>query len=264
MIRVCIIGNSHVAALKHGAESLCKRHPDLQLGFFAARSNKTGGLAVADGVYRPTNDALADQLALTSGGQREIDPTDWDAFLIYGFGGRPQPGDFAKGLSRNFRRDLFAQRLSRSLLPQHLKALRELTDAPVFAALAPLLAQIPDARRNRLLHHREEVALVQSRFCDPYSARLISQPDATTYKDLYTLPKFNTRSVPLENAHADAGSRHDDRDRQHMNSRYGVVWWEHFLPILQAALPQTKQLQSDKTALPLSLRRVLGLQDQIG
>ncbi|TVP70626.1 MAG: hypothetical protein EA339_12775 [Rhodobacteraceae bacterium] len=264
MIRLCIIGNSHVAALKHGAERLRRRHPDLQLGFFAARSNKTGGLAVVDGVYRPTSDALADQLALTSGGVRVIDPTQWDAYLVYGFGGRPQPGDFAQGLSRNFRRELYAQRIARSLLPQHLAALREITQAPVFAALAPLLAQIPKARRNRLLHHDEEAALVQSRFCDPHRAKLIAQPEATRLKDLYTIPKFNARSVPLENAHADQRSRHQEHDVQHMNARYGLVWLEHFLPVLQANLPPTQQLQRAEPAPRLLLRRALGLREQTG
>lgn len=238
MIRLCIIGNSHVAALKHGAQEFCARQPDISLGFFAARSNKTGDLELREGRYAPRTEALADQIALTSEGKREIDPQDWDAFLVYGFGSRPHSGDFATGLSRSFRRAIFAERMAQSLLPRHLSALRALSNAPLFAALTPLHAPSQSARRRRLLRHPEEVALVQATICDPHGAALVPQPEATVFKGLYTRPEYSIGSAPLDDADTARAPAHDKAETRHMNRAYGLLWLECFAPMLRASLAQ--------------------------
>lgn len=238
MIRLCIIGNSHVAALKLAATEFCARHPDIQLGFFAAHSNKTGDLVAQDGCYRPLTEALADQIALTSGGLREIDPQAWDAFLVYGFSRRPHPGDFATGLSRSFRRAIFAERIAQTLLPRHLSALRSLSDAPLFAALTPLPAPSGTGRRRRLLRHPDEVAVVQSTCCDPQGAILVPQPEDTQIKGLYTRPEYSIGSAPLDDARKTRATEHDSTETRHMNATYGLLWLEQFLPHLRCALAE--------------------------
>lgn len=236
MIRLCIIGNSHAAALKHAAAEVCARNPDIQLSFFAAKSNMTGDLAVQDGVYRPLTDALADQIALTSGGLRAIDPQDWDAYLVYGFSRRPHPKDFALGLSHGFRRAIFAERIAQCLLPQHLAALRSLGTAPIFAALTPMPAPTGTMRRRRLLRHHDEVAVAQETCGDPHGATLVPQPDSTILDGLFTRPEYSAGSAPLDTAQPAPKQPHDRGETRHMNAAYGKVWLTTFLPILRQAL----------------------------
>lgn len=236
MIRLCIIGNSHAAALKHASAEFCARHDDIQLGFFAAHSNRTGDLVVQDGCYRPRTDALADQIALTSGGLREIDPASWDAFLVYGFSRRPHASDFTTGLSRSFRRAIFAERIAQSLLPRHLAALRSLGNAPIFAALTPLPAPSGSRRRRRLLRHPDEVAVVQSTCCDRQRAILVPQPEDTTLKGLFTRPEYSIGSAPLDDAGKCRGDAHDSTETRHMNAAYGLLWLERFAPMLRRAV----------------------------
>ena len=244
MIRLCIIGNSHAAALKHASSDFCARNRDIQLCFFAAHSNKTGDLVVQDGYYRPRTEALSDQIALTSGGLREIDPAAWDAFLVYGFSRRPHAGDFAAGLSRSFRRAIFAERIAQCLLPRHLAALRSLSDAPIFAALTPLPAPSGSGRRRRLLRHRDEVAVVQSTCCDPHRAILVPQPEDTTLKGLFTRPEYSIGSAPLDDVSKFRGTAHDSSETRHMNDAYGLLWLERFAPMLRQAVAAPDRSQA--------------------
>ena len=234
MIRLCILGNSHVAALKTGADPVLARNPDLRLGFFAARSDKTRAMAVEGMTYRPQTRALADQFALTSGGLRDINPAEWDAYLIYGYGSRRRSGDFMHGLSRDFREALFTARLRDSLLAQHLDALRGLSDAPLFAALTPLELEGP--RRARLLAHSAEVALAQAQLCDGFGAQLIAQPEASRLRDRFTHPEYGQAAPRLADAAGQRCPVHEAGDYRHMNAAYGALWLRAFLPVLRGSL----------------------------
>ena len=240
MIRLCIIGNSHVAALKHAAEGFCAEHPDARLAFFAAPSNQTARLAVSDGQYRPRTPDLAQQIQLTSGGLAAIDPEAYDAFLIYGFGGRGHRTDKPRRLSESFTRAIVLDRVRCSLLMQHGAALRSLSDAPIFAALTPLPAAAPNKRRRRLMSHQAEVALVQAELCTPLGVELCTQPEATLVADQATRADFATSSVPLENALKAREDRHELSERRHMNVAYGRLWLEAFWPRLRAKLGRAR------------------------
>ncbi|TVS03402.1 MAG: hypothetical protein EA407_06880 [Rhodobacteraceae bacterium] len=240
MIRLCIIGNSHAAALKHAAEDFCAEHPDARLTFFAAPSNQTARLAVSDGQYRPRTPELAQQIQLTSGGLAEIDPVVYDAFLIYGFGGRGDRIDNPRRLSASFTRAIVLERVRSSLLMQHSAALRGLSDAPIFAALTPLPAAASNKRRRRLMSHHAEVALVQAELCAPLGVELCTQPEATLVGDQATRADFATGSVPLENALKAREDWHELSERRHMNAAYGRLWLQAFWPRLRAMLGRAR------------------------
>lgn len=236
MTRLCIIGNSHAAALKLAAPDFCSAHPEAQLTFFAAPSRRTGQLMLENGVYRAGTPELAQQLRLTSVGQDAIDPAEHDAFLIYGFGGRCDTGDRPRKLSAAFRQAVVLDRARQSLLQKHMTALRHLTDAPVFAALTPLPGESATRKSRRLLRHSEEVALVQQNLCTPLGVTLCAQPEASLVRDRATQARFVKHSAPLENALKQKEAQHDTDERRHMNADYGLLWLEAFWPLLSATL----------------------------
>ena len=241
-MRLCVLGNSHVGALKRAAEDVCLQHPDLRIGFFAARSNESRDMDIFDGRYGPKSAALAAQFALTSGGLRDIDPAQWDAYLIYGFGGRRRQGDTPRRFSLSFRQAVLLERVRGSLLPTHARALRRLTDAPIFAALAPLAVQTEDKPALRLLPPRTECALVQTEICNPLGVTLVLQPDASLAGETATRPEFSHNAAKLEQAGRAAQT--EQQEHRHMNAAYGRLWLTEFLPQLRMALANRTALET--------------------
>ncbi len=247
MIRLCVIGNSHAAALKLAADGFCAAHPEARLTFFAAPSRGTEQLQVIEGRYVASTPELAAQLRLTSGGLDAIDPDAHDAYLIYGFGGRGDSGDNPRGLSAAFCRAVVLERVRKSLLPRHMEALRSLTDAPVFAALTPLPSADAADQPRRLLRHKAEIALVQRAICAPFDVVLCPQPAASLVKGRATRAEFAAGSVPLENALKPQAAEHGTLERRHMNAEYGRLWLDGFWPGLCTALAHREARQRHGT-----------------
>lgn len=238
MIRLCIIGNSHAAALKLATDAFRADHPEARLSFFAAPSRETSALEVTDGRYAASTPELAAQLRLTSGGHDGIAPSEYDAFLVYGFGGRGDFSDNPRLLSAAFCRAVALERVRRSLLPRHIAALRQLTHAPIFAALTPLPGIDGIRKPRRLMRYKAEMAMVQAQICDPHGVTLCPQPPESLVKGRATRAEFAAGSQPLENAHRPTPGAHDRSERRHMNAAYGRLWLEHFWPRLRATLAE--------------------------
>jgi|GEM_PF-1257358 len=236
MIRLCILGNSHVAALKQASAGFCAEHAQARLTFFAAVSRDSRAMRVTGDSYAPTTDALAAQFRLTSGGAEAIAATAHDAFLLYGFGGRGAPEDRPANYSHALRTATVLARLRADLLIQHMTALRALTGKPVFAALKPLPAVRPDRTPRRLLPQSEVVALAQARLADPLAVEMIPQPATTLIDDLATDPVHSAGSTPLERPARARRDAHPEDEQQHMNAGYGRLWLEAFWPVLRARL----------------------------
>lgn len=87
MLRLCIVGASHVLALREGAPDLaaeCQRR-GIRLTFFA---NKLNAVTVADGLLAP-DPPLRSKLrarVLSKGGVPDVSLGDYDAFAVVGVG----------------------------------------------------------------------------------------------------------------------------------------------------------------------------------
>ncbi|MES2144715.1 MAG: hypothetical protein V4516_10245, partial [Pseudomonadota bacterium] len=88
--RLCVIGNSHVAAFKLGWDQLAARGDALTRAiaptFFGAPRDGLKNLAVRDGRLVPTADFVRDHFARMSGGRADVDPAVYDGFLLVGLG----------------------------------------------------------------------------------------------------------------------------------------------------------------------------------
>jgi hypothetical protein len=81
-MRLCIIGNSHLAALKLGWDALAEK-PDLQPTFFGAPSDGMRHLRAEGGRLIPKRRDIAEHFARMSG-REDIRLDDYDAFLLVG------------------------------------------------------------------------------------------------------------------------------------------------------------------------------------
>ncbi len=65
MTSICLIGNSHLGALKLGWPSIAAEFPEMNLDFYASAGDSLD-LAVMAGRIEPTTDAIRQRLAYTS------------------------------------------------------------------------------------------------------------------------------------------------------------------------------------------------------
>ena len=80
-MKICLIGNSHLAALKMGWPEIAQDLPDVQPAFFGARGAMMARLRVRGDRLVAKTAALAEQMSFVSGGLTEIVPGDYDAII---------------------------------------------------------------------------------------------------------------------------------------------------------------------------------------
>ncbi|SEN55564.1 hypothetical protein SAMN04489859_100985 [Paracoccus alcaliphilus] len=232
MIRLCVLSNSHSAALKLAWDEMSADHPDIALTFFAARGGRIGKLQVRGDELVPLDDILADQIALTSGGKRSVRPNDYDAFLVYGYGKAQLKGGGAARFSSAFADRVTIERARKRLLSERLLIrLRKITDKPVFICPCPLPTQQDGKSAPRLKDYHDEMDLLQRVVFSPLSATLVPQPAETILDGSATRPEYGEGSVRLR-VPGEGLAAHDSGERLHMNKEYGRVWLTHFLPLL--------------------------------
>ena len=83
-LRVCIIGTSHLACLKLGWDKIKDQFPDDEVVFFGAPGGLLRHLRANNGKLISIDRKLTRSLAFTSGGASEIDPTAYDAIVLFG------------------------------------------------------------------------------------------------------------------------------------------------------------------------------------
>ena len=87
-MRVCVIGNSHIAALKLGWDAAVAADPaawaDMRPVFFGAPSDGMRHVKLEDGCIIPKRKDIAEHFQRMSGGQDHIRLADYDGFFLVG------------------------------------------------------------------------------------------------------------------------------------------------------------------------------------
>lgn len=81
---VCILGSSHLGALKEAWTKGIAVSPELSVTFFGATGWRLEDLHYREGALVPQNDTLRRYLKRTSGGKERIVIDSYDAFVLYG------------------------------------------------------------------------------------------------------------------------------------------------------------------------------------
>lgn len=238
MHKICVIGDSHVAALRLGWPKIKSEFPDIAFTWFAASHLLYDGLEIANEKLLATTKDLIERFEYTSQGLRAID-ADYDLYLICGLKLAPQQAFVARKEywsghgaipASAFDKEIpltIAAELHRSTSARTLAMLRKITEAPIAliaiprphgldeSADPPLQAAV---RRNRMLADAFETAC--RHIAEENGAIFLPQPAETLTPGnaMYSQSIFAARSL-------------EDPDRGHKNTAYGAI-------VLRAALRQ--------------------------
>lgn len=86
MIRIALLGNSHLENWKRAWNSLGKAYPDVELVFFGAPGAQLECCEPQDDRLVFKNEDVARFVEITSGGRRELVAADYDTFCVVGLG----------------------------------------------------------------------------------------------------------------------------------------------------------------------------------
>lgn len=237
--RVCVIGNSHITALRrYWVSEACA---DLwQPTFFGANTIRLKGLKQRDNLLLASGIACKNSFLRTSNGLDHIATEQYDCFYLSGTlsgsrlakmiyqidnrraAGMPLSGQFVDELAREFCKNSLLQRLG--------AILRAATEKPIFASAGPLPSErLQDSKGGlRINSERTEAytALLQyfentiSALAMENNVQYIGYPELSRSHVLYNAHKFMIGSQALSGKTNKEISQHD---LIHGNADYGQL-----------------------------------------
>lgn len=229
-MNICVIGNSHTGALKNAWDKIQADHPGEKITFFAQRGGGISDLVVQEGKLIPNNESLEKALEFTSEGKKEIDPNEYNVFLIYGAGLAYFPNKqqfYSTAVIKTAVIDHLTE-VKFSISLTLLKKLRSITDKPIFIGHCPLGAAkeiFSDFAPNDYL---AGIKLVNEIIYNPLDAELVKQPVSTIINERYTHPDFAKGSKRLSTGDTLDDELHSENDMGHMNEKFGEIWLREF------------------------------------
>jgi hypothetical protein len=257
-MRICLIGNSHLACFKYGWNEVERRYPDVHATFFGAPGDRARHLVVRDGRLVAGTDPLREGLLLTSGGESAIDPEKYDAFVLVGWVTIQAAMDLARQytphtfpetvhgkqiVSEALFRAALAAEYSGTVVATVARRLRQLTTKRILLAPQPMPSRRAMEERERrfrttLIAGRQVFGLACAAadlaFAD--LAEVVWQPVETIADHAFTRTEFSEGSKRLLKEEA-----HPDDDFSHMNAAFGTLALSNIL----ASLDQRVRLESE-------------------
>jgi hypothetical protein len=251
-VRGCVLGNSHIAALRIGWDQIGGDFPDVKLDFYGSPRERLRHTTVENGKLVATAENVADDLAKT-GGSDKIDLSLYDFFCIVGCGAnsrivlRMQAHHVTYGyklademyISEAYLRDCYETHL-RGTASKHLaEKLSGATNARVFVVPDPHLANDdgPDRFKGRdfvaAAQRRKSLEFSDKVFSDTFTkvfsgANVVFQDPETLDGPLMTNKVYSRGGLALE--HVGLGGEEEEAraDIVHVNAEYGKKFWRNF------------------------------------
>lgn len=238
-LRICVLGNSHVGALRRGWGALKAEHFDVQPVFFASPGRSLRGLQRQDARLVPMLPGVAKYLSLTSGGFSEIALGEFDAFVLVGMAFLMPQLDcrHTSAVLSATCQDAWATSISAELV----SLIRESSGAPVLVAHNPLPAARQPNPYLRPLTYAATMEVMQDCVVPP-AVQLLPQVSETRTADWLTGPNF------LDGATTLLGEGLADDNATHMNARFGELQWRALLERLQLQIRQDEDGLSEPAA----------------
>lgn len=243
-LRICVLGNCHAASIKIGWQRLENRYPDINLTFFADRKKRLEGLEVRADCLYPASEELKASISHTSGGIDNINPKNFDIFLLIGLSFKFPSGFFRLSSRQHLSaavEDLawsaYLQQQKRSPAFALLTKIRSVSNKPIFLGHNPLAARRPKEDSDWTAMDKQEIAKnynefllkMKSKIVSDPGVSLLAQPIETIEAGFYTGNRFSIQSTRLEIGSKTDGRTHSEQDTYHMNGEYGEIYLNRFI-----------------------------------
>jgi hypothetical protein len=233
-MKICVIGNSHVGALKRAWDKLSPANPTREMVFFAHRVDGMAALKVEGNQLVPTSESLEAAMKFTSGGLDHILPKDYDVFLIYGLRANPNFDSGDRFISRQVRQQAVDDLTQNKLSLKILKMVRQLTDARIFLGHNPLSSASALVPNTSTEAYESGIAVLNELFYGPMGAEMLVQPLRTIVNGRNTDAAFSQDSQRLAISDSKGEDRHPKGEDRHMNQAFGEIWLGEFFARLES------------------------------
>ena len=275
-MRLCIIGNSHVAALRRAWAQYPGRWPGICPAFVAAPRSLLLHTMVRDGRLVPTSPATLQALQRL-GGNASLDLSAHDVFVIVGgsmtlltavqpyrdarWPGLPSVADCPDLVQRPQRlisgqaaQAIVLADLSQRMGVQLAERLRTGTICPICLVEQPRLSdevrttRHPAARLHKIAIRAGDATAIARLFetaataaLAPSGTRFLPQPAQTVSQQLFTASRYMTGSERLDPVQ---GALHDRDDMTHANANYGALVLDQIMSALTVTIRQSDQAKA--------------------
>ena len=254
-MKICAIGNSHLAAFKLGWDDISGRWgKNIDIVFFGSAGNFfSRSVAIENNCLIPKTDKFSKDFCNTSGGLDKVNFADYDAILLIGLDcniwtlthplsnhctidSLPAIEDKAhRIISTGCLTQVGIDQIAQCSMFQVASLIRTVSSIPIFIAPVPfpsisgfyspsLICTYLARNANQTLQDCYYQAIAH--LCDIHEVTFIAQPDSTITDYVYTKEIYSKGSVKLGH---NLTTLHDETDFAHMNKEYGTV-------VLQAVL----------------------------
>lgn len=227
-MKICILGNSHAAALKHGWDRIAADYRGVNVHFYTMLGQNLGALEL-DGRHLVKKGGRGGRVRHFPPEIGEaVDLDLYDGFILHGLGLNFRSPD-GPGLSAAVREAVIVDSLQDTALWKLLGVIREVSGAPARVGPTPLRAAENVKTRGPSPEFRAFVEKLRL-LCEERNAVVVPQPDETIVNGAMTDPKFNMDVVPIGKDPAEKmGANERHTDRSHMNPEFGVMMMTRYL-----------------------------------
>jgi len=248
MTRICVIGNSHIAALMLGWKQMECDYPSTRFTFFGAPGTQMRNLKISPGSLVPTTAELREHIMRT-GSNAEI-KGDYDIFLICGLQfnavqiaplyAEYRAEAFAKDSRTPISDECFVRSLQGclggTLAVKTITKLHQVTSAPIALIPQPfpgemvngslLFGNVRDNRSGESIAKLFDTAC--RRLARDLDVQIVFQPEFTKSGPLHTKAAYSAGSIKF----GDLNTKLPKHESMHMNVDYGVVMLREVLSSL--------------------------------
>lgn len=225
-MKICIIGNSHLAALKLAIRDGLYQNDGLEIVFWGLHANRYGGIKYENGrLIGPDRDIV---LLVSDGKYETVAPDDFDALVFHGpavnytlllQSVRRHSADL-RSYSVAFLRDGVAEYLDKRLTCELIRQIRLTYKGRLLVSPLPMISEQSRALNAQGVESAECALLddILHGYFEQLGAEYIQQPEVTIVHNIYTAKEYCIDSVRLV---AELNVKHPEDDCRHMNKLYG-------------------------------------------
>ncbi|MGH1579165.1 hypothetical protein [Planktotalea sp.] len=260
---LCVIGNSHVAALKDGWPPVDEAAAHVRAEFFGCLKDGMKSFGEVEGKLGPRDAEAAEFFKGIATTGDFVEPEKYDAFVLTGMKFFPNNlirnyANFATPSTRNHQSarnfvsdatmvEALWDELKNGMMLHTARTLRAHSDAPIFLVWQPFLSEVLTQIEWREALYRPileagDGAFIQrimaglDRRLEDEGFQVLRQPQETICEGVMTEKRFSEGSKQFRKG---GGSEHRALDVFHMNADFGRLCWKTWFSkgALRAAFP---------------------------